>query len=106
MEFIESPIFTRLVYNYISDHEYGVLQQYLALHPESGDLIPQSGGLRKIRVAMKNRGKSGGARVIYYFKKSQSEIWWLTIYTKNEVENLPIKALKALAKELSYDNKP
>jgi hypothetical protein len=93
MEFIESPLFTRLVYNYISDHEYGVL-------------IPQSGGLRKIRVAMKNCGKSGGARFIYYFKKSQSEIWLLTIYTKNEVENLPIKALKALAKELLHDNKP
>ncbi len=100
MEFIESPLFTKLVHDYISDHEYAVLQQHLVQHPESGVLIPKSNGLRKIRMAAKGHGKSGGARIIYYFKKNPKEIWFLTIYAKNEIENLPLKILKEIAKEL------
>ena len=100
MEFIESPLFTDLVHDYISDHEYAAFQAHLALHPESGALIPGSGGLRKIRIVAGGKGKSGGARIIYYLKKSESEIWLLTIYAKNEAETLPIKILKQIAKEL------
>ena len=68
MEFIESPLFTDLVHDYISDHEYAAFQAHLAIHPESGALIPGSGGLRKIRIAAGGKGKSGGARIIYYLK--------------------------------------
>lgn len=101
MEFIESPTFSKMVYDYISDHEYAILQSHLAQHPESGVLIPKSGGLRKIRIPASGKGKKGGARVIYYLKKRDSEIWFLTIYAKNEIENLSSESLKIIAKELS-----
>lgn len=101
MEFIESPMFTKIVHDYISDHEYAILQQHLSHHPESGVLIPKSSGLRKIRIPASGRGKRGGARIIYYFKKSDSEIWLLTIYAKNEVENLSSENLKTIVKELA-----
>lgn len=90
MEFIESPLFTKLVHLYVTDHEYAMLQQYLAQNPESGVLIPGSHGLRKIRIATNGHGKRGGSRIIYFFKRMPDEIWLLTIYSKNEVENRPV----------------
>lgn len=75
------------------------LQGYLFQYPESGKIVPGSGGVRKIRWAMSGKGKSGGARVIYYFKKQDDEIWLLTIYSKNEVENIPAYVLRQIAKE-------
>ena len=53
MEFIEAPPFTKYVYSYLNDEEYAALQWQLALHPETGVLIPGSGGLRKIRWMIK-----------------------------------------------------
>jgi hypothetical protein len=43
---------------------------------------------------------SSGVRVIYYFKKQDDEIWLLTIYSKNETENIPAHALRQIAKEI------
>ncbi|NMB53217.1 MAG: type II toxin-antitoxin system RelE/ParE family toxin [Leptolinea sp.] len=65
-----------------------------------GMLVPGSGGVRKIRWAVSGRGKRGGVRVIYYFKKSEDEIWFLTIYQKNEIETIPPHILKRIAKEI------
>ena len=56
MEYIESPLFSKLINSYLEDEEYAAFQWDLALHPEKGDLIPGSGGLRKIRWAGKGRG--------------------------------------------------
>jgi mRNA-degrading endonuclease RelE of RelBE toxin-antitoxin system len=66
------------------------------MNPEKGDLIKNSGGLRKIRLKGKGKGKSGGYRVIYYWKKSESEIWLLTIYSKNEDEIIPTNILRSI----------
>ncbi len=77
MEFIETPIFTRLILELLTDDEYRVLQCTLAKRPESGDLIKGSGGLRKIRVAAKGKGKSGGVRVIYYWITAKGQIYML-----------------------------
>ena len=93
-------MFTKLVYTYLSDQEYMTFQTHLCLHPEWGDLIPKRGGLRKIRIPAKGHGKKGGARIIYYVKKAEGEIWLLTIYAKNEAENLPVHLLKRIAQEL------
>ena len=100
MEFIESTAFTKYVYDYLSDDEYLGLQSFLLLYPESGKVVPGSGGVRKIRWAMTGKGKSGGVRVIYYFKRQDDEIWLLTIYSKNEVENIPAHILRKIAKEI------
>jgi hypothetical protein len=47
--FIEAPIFSKLVYDYLTDDEYAALQWTLAVRPEAGKVISRSGGLRKIR---------------------------------------------------------
>jgi mRNA-degrading endonuclease RelE of RelBE toxin-antitoxin system len=100
MEFIEATAFTKYVYDYLSDDEYKGLQNYLLQYPEAGKVVPGSGGVRKIRWRMAGKGKSSGVRVIYYFKKQDDEIWLLTIYSKNEVENIPAHVLREIAKEI------
>lgn len=66
LSFAETRLFTRLVQEYLSDEEYLALQEFLAEHPEAGEVIPGSGGVRKIRWGGKGRGKRGGYRVIYF----------------------------------------
>jgi mRNA-degrading endonuclease RelE of RelBE toxin-antitoxin system len=100
MEFIEATAFTKYIYDYLSDEEYVGLQSFLLQYPESGKVVPGSGGVRKIRWAMSGKGKSGGVRVIYYFKRQDEEIWLLTIYSKNEIENIPAHVLRQIAKEI------
>jgi hypothetical protein len=84
----------------LSEDEYLGLQSFLLVNPEAGKVVPGSGGVRKIRWAIAGRGKSGGVRVIYYFKRRESEIWLLTIYSKNEIENIPAHILQQIAKEI------
>jgi mRNA-degrading endonuclease RelE of RelBE toxin-antitoxin system len=100
MEYIESPLFSKLIGSYLKDEEYAAFQWDLALHPEKGDLIPGSGGLRKVRWLGKGRGKSGGVRVIYYYKSRKGQIWLLTIYSKNETENIPVSILNRIREGL------
>ena len=100
MEFIETSLFTRLIYNYLDEDEYLGLQLYLLYHPESGKIVPGTGGVRKIRWAMKSKGKSGGIRVIYFWKVSDDEIWLLTVYGKSEQESIPSHILKQITEEI------
>ena len=100
MEFIEATAFTKHVYKYLSDDEFLGLQSFLLEYPEAGKVVPGSGGIRKVRWAIAGKGKSGGVRVIYYFKRQESEIWLLTIYSKNEIENIPAHILRQIAKEI------
>lgn len=67
--FVETPIFYKRVQQYMDDDEYTELQKHLVEHPDAGDVIKHSGGIRKIRWAGSGRGKRGGLRVIYY--------WWV-----------------------------
>ena len=63
-------------------------------------MVRGSGGVRKVRWAISGRGKSGGVRVIYYFKRQDDEIWLLTIYSKSEMETIPAHILRQIAKEI------
>ncbi|MEE2023175.1 type II toxin-antitoxin system RelE/ParE family toxin [Alkalimonas mucilaginosa] len=96
MIFVETAVFTRLLKQLMSDDEYRVFQQHLANNPDSGKLIKNSGGLRKIRWGRDSQGKSGGVRVIYYFLQPDNQIRLLLIYPKNEQDNLTDKQLKLL----------
>ena len=64
--------------------------------PKLGDVIQGTGGLRKIRVAYKGKGKRGGARVIYYFLDDKRRFYLLTIYGKNEMSDLNVDQKKQL----------
>jgi len=69
-------------------------------YSEAGKIVPGSGGVRKLRWAIGGKGKRGGVRVIYYFKKQHSEIWMLTLYGKSEVETIPAHILRQIAEEV------
>ncbi len=87
----------------MKDEEYRLFQLYLMNNPEKGDIIKGSGGVRKIRWAINNKGKSGGIRVIYYWKDKASEMWLLTLYAKNEQDSIPAHILKQIAQEIQDD---
>ena len=103
MIFIETSSFTKLLTEYLSDDEYRMLQWHLQKQPEAGAIVRGSGGVRKVRWAPEGRGKSGGVRVIYYWKKSDSEIWMLTIYGKSERDSIPGHVLKKIAETIEHE---
>jgi mRNA-degrading endonuclease RelE of RelBE toxin-antitoxin system len=98
MIFIETSFFTAEVQELLSDEEYAELQQNLAAHPETGDLIQDTGGLRKIRWAAGGKGKRGGVRVIYYHVTADSQIRLLLIYKKGVQDDLTPKQKAVLRK--------
>ena len=90
MEFVEAPAFTELHRRYMDDEGYRALQLRLAEAPDAGDVIPGTGGFRKIRWAepARGKGKRGGLRVIYYHFPDDDQIWLVTLYGKGEVADL------------------
>lgn len=94
--FIESSIFERFRPSYLDDDDYSELQQFLIQNPEAGELIPGSGGVRKMRWGRSGIGKRGGLRVIYYVQYKPNEFWMLTLYAKAKRENVPAHILKQL----------
>ncbi len=107
MEFIETPVFIRHLATYLDDEGYRLLQIALVEHPEAGVVIPETGGLRKIRWGDPRRGKGrrGGLRVIYYYLPEAAHIWLLTMYDKNETDDLTPqqkKAYRQLVREIKH----
>ncbi|MGH8132829.1 MAG: transcriptional regulator [Steroidobacteraceae bacterium] len=98
--FIETRLFTKLVLDYLSDDDYARLQGVLMREPESGPVIPGTGGVRKLRWVAPSRGKRGGYRIIYYVRRAHGVIWMLTMYPKNVAENIPAHVLRQIAKEV------
>lgn len=100
MRIIQLPIFTELVKGLLSDLEYWELQDTLAARPDAGSLIPGGKGLRKFRWALKRqgRGKSGGVRVIYYWRREPGTVYFVTIYSKSRQDDLTKAQLAALAR--------
>jgi hypothetical protein len=101
VHFIETQVFTKQITALLDDADYRRLQVTLALKPRAGDIIRGSGGLRKIRWAVRGRGKSGGIRAIYYLVADE-EIFFLFAYAKNKQEDLDsgqLRILRNLVKE-------
>ena len=92
----ETPIFKHYVADYWSEAERADFCAWLANNPTAGDVIPGSGGCRKVRWAGDGRGKRGGVRVIYYNQLADGTIWLLTIYGKGTQENIPAATLKLI----------
>jgi hypothetical protein len=98
MEFIEAPAFTRYLRNYLSDEGYRELQAEIVRNPECGDIMPGTGGFRKMRWADTRRGKGrrGGLRLIYYYFNSDQQVWLMAIYGEDEASDLTAKDKSAL----------
>jgi len=88
MTVLETPFFLRKAAGLLTDEELENLIAYVGANPEVGDIIPESGGVRKCRWAAKGRGKRGGIRVIYYFHSRAFPLFLLTVYAKNQQANL------------------
>jgi hypothetical protein len=93
---IETPIFQRYVADVWSDSEREDFISWIAANPDSGDVIPHTKGLRKVRWSRAGMGKRGGARVIYYNRLENGYIWLLIVYTKSKFDNLPVEFLNTL----------
>jgi hypothetical protein len=96
MVIVETSVFTRQVTELLPDDDYRELQATLVNHPDSGPIIPGTGGIRKIRWGASGHGKRGGARIIYYWATQHNRILMLFIYTKNESSDLTTDQKKAL----------
>ena len=88
VRFVETPVFTEDIENELSLDEYRQLQLALLLRPAQGSLIRGSGGLRKVRWRRAGGGKRGGLRVIYYWEVASETLYMLTVYRKNDQEDL------------------
>ena len=88
MTVVETPQFLRDAKANLNEDEHNELISFLASHPESGVIMPETGGVRKLRWARQGSGTSGDFRVIYYFHSERIPLFLLALYGKNEKTNL------------------
>jgi hypothetical protein len=93
---IETPIFLRYARQVWTEEETEGFVEWIATFPTSGDLIPGSGGLRKVRWSRAGMGKRGGSRVIYFIRNDRGQIVLLMVYAKAKFDNLSAEFLKRL----------
>ena len=107
MEFFEAPAFTRHLPRYLDDEQYRALQVALATAPEMGDLMPGTGGFRKLRWAdvRPGKGRRGGLRVIYFWFDGKDQIWLMTIYDKSEAADLRPEQKRMLKAAIDAEKK-
>ncbi len=92
----KTDTFIRYAASVWTDEERSEFVTWIANNPLSGDVIPGTGGLRKVRYTRQGTGKRGGARIIYFNVLEDGEIWLLIVYSKAKFDNLPIAFLKQL----------
>ena len=98
MEIVMTAAFAEKIEEQLGERDWAVIER-IAMHPEAGKVIKGAGGLRKIRVALPGRGKRGGARVIYFWRREKL-LLFLDIYAKNEREDLSAGELAGLVKQI------
>ncbi len=96
----ETDIFKASADSLWSEAERTAFFEWLAKNPEAGDVIPGSGGCRKVRWKLQDKGKSGGVRVIHYNCLPDGKIWLLVIYAKSVRGNIPSHILKQIKEEI------
>ena len=97
---VETTLFQRQWPLYWSEDERGAFAAHLSEHPTAGTVVPDSGGIRKVRWARAGSGKSGGVRVIYFTRIAEGEIVLLTLYAKANTSNLSGAKLKEIRRVL------
>ena len=103
--FLETPLFTRLLGDYLTGESYRELQRALMENPEMGALMPGTGGFRKVRWedARRDKGKRSGLRIIYYYRSADHQIWLFTLYGKDEAADLTKEQKKSLKKAIQAE---
>lgn len=101
---VEIPAFTRLWPDYWDEDERGEFVAWLAEHPEAGDVIPASGGCRKVRWGRPGIGKRGGVRVVYYNRLADDLIYLLLIYAKNVRDNIDPRTLSRIRRAIDGED--
>ncbi len=96
LTFVETPTFTRLITDLVSDDDYASFQKQLAENPFHGGPMSGCGGVRKARMALPGRGKSGGARVVYLYLKNRGTLYLIYVFTKSAAANLSAEGKKAV----------
>ena len=91
--------------DYLNDESYRALQRALLENPELGVVMPGTGGFRKIRWedSRRGKGKRGGLRVIYYYLTADHQIWFFSLYDKDEATNLTSGEKKVLKKAIQAE---
>jgi len=105
--FVYHTTFDRIALGLMTDADFMELEATLDANPRAGDVIPQTNGARKIRVGIRGRGKSGGARAIYIFIEVAGTFHFLLCYPKNVRGNLTEaqkKALRAIIAAIKEDS--
>ncbi len=97
---VETLLFQRQWPLYWTEDERGAFAAYIAEHPAAGDVVPESGGIRKVRWGRAGSGKSGGVRVIYFGRNAEEELVLLTLYAKSKTDNLTGPKLKEIRRAL------
>src|SRR5580658_3649372 len=95
---VETPTYLAIANKLFSEEERADIVALVAADPECGDVIRGTGGFRKVRVARKGMGKSGGARVVYISRNERFPVFLITVFPKNEKENLSMAERNALKK--------
>ncbi len=98
MTVVETDRFLKDARHLMQGSDQARLVVFVATNPEAGELVPGTGGVRKLRWALQGRGKRGGARVIYYFHNERIPVFLLAAYGKNEKANLSQAERNAIAR--------
>jgi hypothetical protein len=84
----ETPLFIRQAEKVWTESEREEFVSYIARNPDAGDMIPETGGVRKVRWSREGAGKRGGVRVIYFYAHLGQPLYLLMVYAKSRKENL------------------
>lgn len=97
---VETELFQKFWPRYWTEDERDDFAFYIASNPLAGQVVPGSGGVRKVRWSRAGMGKSGGVRVIYFLRNAEGQVVLLTLYAKSEVETLTGPQLKEIRRAL------
>lgn len=103
LEVIRTKTYLRHCSKFWSEEEILDFEEWIAVNYEAGKVVARTRGLRKVRAPIEGRGKSGGARVIYYLAREDGKILLLAAHTKSEAEKFSDAFMAELRKMVPYD---
>ena len=99
---IETPMFSADAKNIWDEGERGEFCAWISVNPLAGDVVPGTGGCRKVRWSRAGTGKRGGVRVIYFNRLENGWIYLMVIYAKTVRGNIPAHLLRAVKEAVEY----